>query len=353
MKKPTVLVDLSKLKNPYCGLGQVAVNFGYALSKMEHSTISPVFLLPKGSEKIFNNNIQFEYLSLKRRYLQGFCRKYDIWHATHQDSPYFPSDKTTPYILTIHDLNFLEEKKTAKAKKRLYRLQKKVNRASAITVVSEFTKSIVSQHLEIPGIPVQVIYNGVKISEQTSSRKPSFVPDGDFLFTIGVIKEKKNFHVLVDFMETLPQYNLIIAGDKSDKYAGYIQKLITEKNLDGRIIIPGKISGEDKNWLYKNCSAFVFPSLLEGFGLPVIEAMSFGKPVFVSKHSSLPEIAGKEVYYFTDFDKENMKNIFLIKMQEYNNDAGKDVKIKEYAGKFTWELAARQYVDLYTKFIIH
>ena len=78
------------------------------------------------------------------------------------------------------------------------------------------------------------------------------------------------------------------------------------KGLEERIILPGEISDMDKYWLYKNCEAFVFPSMYEGFGLPVIEAMNFGKPVFLSTFSSLPEVGGKYALYWENFDSQLM-----------------------------------------------
>ena len=352
MRKPTILVDLSKLKNPYCGLGQVSLSFGKAISKIKYDDFELCFLIPKEYKNFFGDSVLYEKVSFKRQLSPKFCKKYNIWHSIHQDSPYFPSDTKTPYILTVHDLNFLEEKTPKKANKRLLKLQNKINRASAITAISEYTKKAIQQNFNIPDIPFKVIYNGVDLDEFHDAEKPTFFNGGEFLFTIGVIKAKKNFHVLVDFLTQLPELKLIIAGDKTDVYAQNLQKNIIKAGLENRIILPGKITESEKCWLYKNCKAFVFPSLLEGFGLPVIEAMKFGKPVFLSTHSSLPEIGGSNAYYWEYFEPKNMAEIFNTKMQEFLSDTQKAKNIKLYAEKFSWDIATKQYIDLYLEILI-
>ncbi|NPA68555.1 MAG: glycosyltransferase family 4 protein, partial [Chlorobi bacterium] len=198
MKK--VLIDLDRLKNINTGLGQVSLSFGKKISELNDKDIEFTFLVPDKFAGYFGNNVKYEKVSLKRRYFPSLCKKYDLWHALHQDSAYFPSGKTTPYILTVHDLNFLYEKSEKKAKKRLKRLQKKIDRATHITVISNFTKNEVLKNLNVKNKDVQIIYNGVEISEYPRAEKPAYVPDGKLLFSIGVIKEKKNTAVLIPFI---------------------------------------------------------------------------------------------------------------------------------------------------------
>lgn len=348
-----ILIDLGKLKNLNVGLGQVSLNFGNQICKIKNSDFSWFFLVPGAFVNFFEKNNNYEILSLKRRYLPSLCKKYDLWHAIHQDSAYFPSDKKTPYILTIHDLNFLEEKSKVKARLRLAMLQKKVNRANAITFVSKYSKKVAKEKLNISkNKPTFVIFNGVTILDQ-QSKKPTFLPGKKFLFSLGVIKEKKNFMVLLNLLKILDGYNLVIAGDKSDEYARKIEKKIIELSLSGKVILPGKISEQEKGYLFKNCEAFVFPSKFEGFGLPVIEAMRYGKPVFLSACSSLPEIGGKLAYYWEDFNPVKMKDIFQKKMKEYNaNKVDLEKKIIEYSNKFSWEENVKSYINLYKRFIL-
>jgi glycosyltransferase involved in cell wall biosynthesis len=344
--KYNCLIDLSKLKNLFCGLGQYSKNLGKSLDEINDTHLKFNFLLPQGFENDFPNS-GHELLSLKRRYFPNWSDKYDLWHSVHQNSPYFPSDNKTPYILTIHDLNFLEEKSPYKAELRKQSLQKRIDRASAITTISQFTADKVNNLFDLKSKSISVIYNGVEVSEFPDAKKPDFVPNGDFLFTLGVVKKKKNFKSLIGLLSKIEDVNLVIAGDKSDSYAGEILIEAKAAGLADRVILPGKISDKDKYWYFKNCKAFVFPSMLEGFGLPVIEAMRFGKPVFLSKYSSLPEIGAEEAYYWDDFDHKNMADLYSVKMLEYQNDINKVQGIIKHSQKFNWKNAAEEYVEVY------
>jgi glycosyltransferase involved in cell wall biosynthesis len=115
-----------------------------------------------------------------------------------------------------------------------------------------------------------------------------------------------------------------------------------------QVILTGKISDIEKQYYLKNCSAFVFPSLREGFGIPPIEAMRFGKPVFLSNSTSLPEIGGKHAFYWDHFEPKYMAEIFIKGIITYN--AKKDWYSEQYikrAKSFDWNKAAKQYIELY------
>ena len=348
--KKTVLLDLGKLKYLYDGLGQVSYQLGKNLGEYTTPEIDFYYLLPKRCDTIFSHVAHFEIVSLRRRYFPFTCKKYDLWHSIHQDSAYFPSDTQTPYLLTIHDLNFLKEKKEKKAIKRLRSLQKKIFKASAITVISKSTEKIVKDNLDLRNIPVHLIYQGVEISTG-KEKKPAFAPSGKFLFSIGVILEKKNFIVLLDFMKILPDYKLVIAGKNTTEYAKLIEKKIRKLNLKDRIIMPGIVSDQEKNWLYENCEAFVYPSKYEGFGMPIIEAMNFGKPVFLSTYSCLPEIGSTYAYYWNNFDPKKMRHYFLDKIFEFQKKPELSVSMKHYAQSFNWDNTVTAYIKLYKKLL--
>jgi hypothetical protein len=112
---------------------------------------------------------------------------FDIWHSIHQDSAFMPDSKTK-FILTIHDLNFLTEKNSTKANKKLNSIQQKVDKASAVFSISNFTKHEIENHLSIQKKAIQVIYNGVESLLNKPSEKPSWLTEtNDFLFCVGNI----------------------------------------------------------------------------------------------------------------------------------------------------------------------
>ena len=116
--------------------------------------------------------------------------------------------------------------------------------------------------------------------------------------------------------------------------------------VSDRIHIIGPIGEEDKYWYFSHCKAFVFPSISEGFGIPVIEAMHHGKPVFLSDKTSLPEIGGKFAYYFENFDPAYMQEVFHNGMAHYESTQPAAL-IRQHAGSFQWKDVAKQYLDIY------
>ncbi|MCE1198088.1 MAG: glycosyltransferase family 4 protein [Marinilabiliales bacterium] len=348
MNRKSILIDLDRLKNLNTGLGQVAEFFGTEIGRTDDDRFHFTLLVPKNFVGRFGDNVDYEVVSLKRRYFPSLCRKYDLWYTIHQDSAYFPSDRKTPYVLTINDLNFLGEKTAAKAAKRLRILQKKVDRASVITVISKFTEGVVREHLNVGAKPVQVIYCGVKVKTFEGANQPAFAPEGDLLFSVGVVQMKKNYHVLIDFMKRLPEnYKLIIAGNKSGPYAPSLQQKIDEAGLHDRILLPGIISEEDKYWMYTHCKAVLFPSKFEGMGFPPVEAMRFGKPVFASTYSSIPEVSEHYAYYWKSFDPDEMAEFFLTHLKMYEADTTLPEQLRQHSMKYTWENNLRLYLELF------
>jgi glycosyltransferase involved in cell wall biosynthesis len=148
-------------------------------------------------------------------------------------------------------------------------------------------------------------------------------------------------------MKYLPNEYLIIAGNDESEYAQQIRKKIVEKKI-ANVIMTGKISEAEKNYLMQSCKAFLFPSLLEGFGLPVIEAMSCGKPVFVSRLTSLPEIAADKGFYFENFDAHTMAICIENNLKNCSTEFSN--QLIQHANNFNWNENATQYLSAYHLF---
>ncbi|MGK0389813.1 MAG: glycosyltransferase involved in cell wall biosynthesis [Maribacter sp.] len=344
MKK--ILIDIYKIKDLYSGLGQFSMNFAEEIIHELSDDYQIHFLTPKNQCSLGNNAIIIKD-NIINRHLSNTNKGYDIWHSLQQFPSHLPHKKT-PQILTIHDLNFLEEKGKKKAKKYLKILQRNVDKAHTLTCISSFTKKILLQHINTGSKPIYIIHNGVKLNHYKSHQKPNIPIKDKFLFSISVFKKKKNFEAIVSMMEHLPEYQLIIAGNHETKYGEKIKELIKKLGLEQQIILIGKISDEDKYWYYKNCEAFLFPSKAEGFGMPVIEAMSLGKPVFLSRWSSLPEVGGDLAYYFDYFEPFHMANIVKTELNNYpSNRDHNSLKIQKHAQQFNWKNCIREYIKVY------
>ena len=170
-----------------------------------------------------------------------------------------------------------------------------------------------------------------------------FTSDDDLFLSIGVVKAKKNLHTLLPMMDLLPHYRLLIAGNDSDPYAQSLrQQLAQHPNVS----MLGTVSDNQRRWLYANCSALLFPSLAEGFGLPVIEAMQWGRPVFCSRLTSLPEIGSSHAYYFNDFSPLHMAETVKQGLADFNSDHAESEK--HYAATFSFQTHMQHYWQLYT-----
>jgi glycosyltransferase involved in cell wall biosynthesis len=346
MKKLKVLVEMEKLHNTNSGLGQFCLGLGQALA-VQNKNKDLHFLVPENKKGIFGNNAIYVLLKNYFSFLWNKPKGFDVWHCTHQESKYLP--RKCKLILTIHDLNFLYKYKGLKKKLKLNALQRKVNRASAIVAISQFTANEIRQHLQIDEKKLHVIYNGVSLKSTSIVEQPPFLHNQKYLFSIGIINPKKNFHVLLPLLQYKPDLKLVIAGNDSHAYVQEIKEKALSLGVLSQLHFIGTVSDELKYTLYKDCYAFVFPSLSEGFGLPVIEAMLLGKPVFLSKLTCLPEIGGSEAFYWDNFEGNYMRKFFEKGMEVYESEPEKVERIKQHAIQFSWEKAAKAYLDLYEK----
>lgn len=325
-----ILIDFEKIKDPFSGLGQFCAHLKVHFDK------SPMDLHYWRPGK-------FKKLAKKIPFI---LPKTDVFHAVHQDSPFMPWSSKTKYILTIHDLNALyETTQFGTGEFYKYNLQKKIDRASAITYISQFTADEVAKNFKVDKSKTQVIYNGISLGAEAA--EPAFKPEGKFLFSVGTVLPKKNFHVLIDFLKLVPDYKIVLAGTTFHSYAKDMQKRIQEEGLSDRFFLVGTIDEAHKVWYYKHASAFLFPSLLEGFGLPVAEAMSMGLPLFISDKTSLPEIGGTDAYYFKSFKAEDMRDVFVAGMKDFS-PATKE-RLIERSKMFDWKKAADAFLDIYAR----
>jgi glycosyltransferase involved in cell wall biosynthesis len=343
-----VLIDCERTKYPNTGLYHFCLCLGNELVKQTDKSQEQLFFyVPRSKKNLFGENQQYVIQHSLHKFFQKGTGKFQVWHSTHQDSSYRPFNNKTNIVLTVHDLNFLIERKgeAHKIKKRLHQVQENINRADSIVSISAFTRKTMLEHLELKGKSVQVIYNGCNINEFPGFNNPVYRPSKPFIFTIGTILPKKNFHVL----PCLLKYNndeLVIAGINNKEYESKIFKEAKLHGVADRITFAGQISEQDKYWYYKNCLAFAFPSLAEGFGFPLVEAMYYGKPSFISRLTSLPEIGADAAYYFDSFEPAAMQHVFELGMKHYTENNLSAI-IHERAMQFSWANAAQSYLSVY------
>jgi glycosyltransferase involved in cell wall biosynthesis len=348
MKK--IFLESHNINNLNFGFGQ----FNYHLLKAIANSDEKMFTFymhcidTKKYKKEFNHFFKTkQYYSFQRYRIFNIRQKFDLWHSMNQNSKMEPYYKT-PYLLTIHNISYIQDYSNYKNLPNHVRFQDKINRSNAIVYISEYAKQSTHQYFEVPEVPEYVIYNGNTIEElvMPENYKPDLVNERPYFFSIGEITERKNFIAIVKMMSFFPEFDLIIAGKNSTKEALQIGEYIHNNNIKNVHLI-GKISELDKQYLYKNSQGLLFPSLREGFGLPIIEAMTFGIPCFLSNNTCLPEIGGNLSYYWDEYDPEYMADIVKNGLNHFNNNPNIKNQMLQRSKEFSWSNAADSYLNIY------
>ncbi|MGO0305867.1 glycosyltransferase family 4 protein [Endozoicomonas acroporae] len=215
-----------------------------------------------------------------------------------------PAFSSKRAIITIHDLMHIRFYKSIKNKLYYSLLVKKVCQNSPIIfTVSNYTKKEICEWANIDSDKVIVIYNGV--DEQFNYKVLPFIHRRPYLLYIGNKKKHKNIIRLItgySKSEAIKSYDLLISGEPDQK----LRNLIENLSISGKVFFTGFIKEEQLPAYYKGAHAFLMPSLYEGFGLPIIEAMAVGTPVLTSNITAMPEIAGDAALLVNPYDIDDI-----------------------------------------------
>lgn len=225
-----------------------------------------------------------------------------------------------------------------------------LRKANHIIAMSDATKKDILRFFRIPKEKITTCYWGYKDMSGISEEP---VPiSGDFFLFVGVIKERKNvFNIVRAFREYVRDggtHALVIAGKGSGaSYYDSIQQFIAAEGIVNRVIFPGFLSEEQIAHLYKNAAALVFPSFIEGFGFPVLEAMSCGLPVITSHMSSLAEIGGEGAALLVDpSSPSDIKNAMKNICENKTLRSALIQKGYERAREFLWERRISNFLNI-------
>lgn len=264
------------------------------------------------------------------------------------------------YILTVHDLaihklgNIGEWKNTLIQK--LF-LKRSCKNADKIIAISESTKKDIIEIFNIEENKIKVVYSGTNLNikndlkekEQRKILKKFHVEDKNYLFFVSTIEPRKNIITLIKAFEMLKEKNkegtlkLILAGGLGWKYEGILDTIENSKYKDS-INLAGYISKQEKECLLHNTKCFVYPSLYEGFGLPILEAMANEAIVVTSNISAIPEVGGDVAFYFNNvLDSEELESVIEKVLNMSEEDKNKIVKKGiEQTKKFTWDKCVQE-----------
>lgn len=333
------------MKNPNSGYYSFGKGLGDALLAYNNNRFKLTYYLFKVTT-YFNKRVNIIHLFRLHRLFFPHGREFDVVHFTDQTCRLRPYRVSGKKIMTIHDVNnvHLAFKSQRNITKRVNKLRRFIGYCDKVVAISKFVADDVIRLIPEAAAKMSVIYNGADKLHVPDGYAPAHLPQKPFLFAIGLLSPQKGFHYIPALLQN-NDLQLVIAGIETPHKARILQEAERFGCLD-RVIITGPVSDEAKTWYFKNCLAFVFPSIAEGFGLPVIEAMYFGKPVFLANATSLPDVGGNAAYYFDNFEPEHMQQVFAAGMKDYTQNKRAE-SIMAHAAKFSWQNAAEQYMQLY------
>jgi len=346
MSKPSVLVTFDSMKNPNSGYFSFGKGLGDALIRQNQHRFELEYYMFKKTTYFFDNKVDIIYLKRLHNVFFPARNKFGVAHFTDQTCRLRPYKVNAKRIMTIHDINniHLKYKSQKKLDKHINKLRKFISWCDRVVTISKFVADDILHFIPEVKDKLRVIHNGADKLIVAEGHTPDYLPKKPFLFTIGLLSVQKGFHFIPPLLSG-NDFELVISGIETP-HKEKILESAKEFGCANRVTITGPVTDDDKAWYYKYCSAFIFPSIAEGFGLPVIEAMYFGKPVFLSKYTSLPEIGGDVAYYFDSFDPEHMQEVFKNGMEDFIANNRKADIIKHAEG-FSWDKTAAQYLHLY------
>lgn len=342
-----IVVDFTQL-GEHCGFGEICNNFAPRLAALQLPDIRFTFRVKPPYIGSYGDRV--EYMDFRQRDVGDI----DLWHATDHRFDWWPADKNIQRLLTVHDLIFIHGNKGLKRLKYRFRLQHAARQADAVVCISDYVKEDLRATLRLKDKPLYRIYNAIPDMETAADQTPRFVTGQPFFFTIGQCRERKNFHSLIPMMKRFPDHHLYICGDSNSHYADRLRQLIARQQLNN-VHLTGPVTNRERTWLYRHCEAFLFPSLMEGFGLPIIEALRFGCPIVAAASSCLPEIGKDHIAYFTDFQPESMSQTVRNTLKNNRAETEKShighEDRRNYANTFNYDHYVQSYVELYRELL--
>lgn len=288
----------------------------------------------------------------------------DVYHSP--DFTLAPTLPGTPGLLTVHDLSFLRDPSSASPALRSYlqiAVRRSVLSASHILADSQATKVDLIEIYGTPADRITVLYAGVEkafqpvteLSRLAEVRKRYRLGETPFVLSLSTLQPRKNYVRLIEAFDVAlgaTQFKLVLAGSKGWQHQEIFNE-VQSRDLEGKVLFPGFIADADLPALYSAAEVMAYPSLYEGFGLPIVEAMACGTPVLASTAPCLPEIAGQAAILVDPYDVQDIAIGLTRLASDLPLRAELVKKGVARARKFSWQESAQQLLGLYHEIARH
>lgn len=282
-------------------------------------------------------------------------QSFDVFHATYYDPYFLPHLGKKPCVVTFHDMiheYYSPQYNLLGSDRRITRNKKLVaDRATRLIAVSESTKRDLVSLLNIDPEKIQVIYHGCSFIARHKQSKSDQKP---YLLYVGHRHAYKNFQAFIRAIASVlnEQDCLLLCAGGGD-FTDEENLLIRSLGINKRILWRSIENDEMLQQFYENALAFVFPSLYEGFGMPILEAFASGCPCIVSNSSSLPEVAGDAALYMDPNDDESMHQVTNSIVSNSLLRSALTERGYQRSTLFSWQETAQQTLNLYEQCLVN
>lgn len=379
MEKIRIGIDISRTIEESTGVGYYAKNLVHALAKVDNENdyiLYGIFYdcypkgwkradIPKSSNfRLHQKNFPSWWVDRKwknfRKYKEKLLGEVDVLHSTAFTMPLVSKLKV---VVTIHDLSiFIYPQHHTEANYQFVtrNVHQAARQASFIIADSENTKREIRRFLHFPEEKIEVVYlaagdifNRKCSGDSLSQIKDKYKIKKGYFLSVGSMEPRKNLgRALVAFKALIEMkkvdYQFVITGGKGWKNEAFYN-LIRKLDIDEHLVFTGYVPEEDLPALYQGADVFVYPSLYEGFGLPVLEAMASGIPVITSNTSSLPEVAGDAAILVNPMEVFEIYEAMEALATKPQLREELKVKGQEQSRRFSWEKTALETLEIYKK----
>lgn len=346
-------LGLGRLRHWHDGLGEFSRQLGLALAAQasrlrDEHRVALHFHLPSEFHGVFGSEVGYLNTHTLQRMAHLRGTRFALWHTLHQHNRLRAPLGTQRLVETVHDLNFLHTKGAQKIERYRQRTRQRLLRADATIAITHYVARDIQAELSPLPVAPRVIHNGATDLSSSPQAEVADVGSQPYLLHISRMAPTKNIVALLDLAAAWPDQRLLLAG-ASSPYTSAMKQMIADRGLKN-VLLRLDVEEPQKAWLYAHCLGFVFPSLAEGFGLPPIEAMHFGKPVFLSRLTSLPEVGGHVAHYFDSFEGQAMRRVVENGLAAHSA-TGSAESVIAHARQFSWQRCAEQHIALYLELL--